>query len=60
MQDSIMTQEHDIDTQQQQCEYCQHFQKDEYTGYCRVHRAYVPKTFCCAQFESVLLSGKGA
>jgi hypothetical protein len=51
VQDSLMEQGDDIDVQQRCCEYCQHFQKDEYTGYCHIHHAYVAKTFWCARFD---------
>lgn len=47
------------DVEQRQCEYCRHFRKDEYTGYCHIHRAYVPKTFVCAQFASHDPSAEG-
>jgi hypothetical protein len=51
MPNALVVQEDEVNTQQQQCEYCRHFQKDEYTGYCRIHRAYVAKTFWCPQFN---------
>jgi hypothetical protein len=54
---SSIKQDHDaVDTQQRRCEDCRHFQKDEYTGYCRIHHAYVLKTFWCIQFEPTRLS----
>ena len=38
--------------QQFYCESCRNFQKDGYTGYCRIHHAYVLKSFWCVQYES--------
>lgn len=34
-----------------QCEHCLYFQAEQWdTGYCRLHRMYVVKTFDCARF----------
>ena len=44
---------------QQHCEGCRHFQKDEYTGYCRIQNAYVLKTFWCVQFQPASISDGG-
>ncbi len=59
MDNTLATQESTEGVQRPHCENCRHFQKDEYTGYCRIHHAYVLKTFWCIQFESALKSSEG-
>lgn len=39
--------------QLRECGACQYFRQDEYTGFCRLHQAYVLKTFVCDKFRAV-------
>ena len=32
------------------CKRCLYFREEEYTGYCRLHHMYAPKTFDCPEF----------
>jgi hypothetical protein len=50
MQNNHMGKEQEDPLTRQQCEYCQYFQENEYTGYCQIHHAYVVKTFLCEKF----------
>ena len=45
-----MEKEQGVPLTRQQCEYCQYFRENEYTGYCQIHHAYVVKTFLCEKF----------
>jgi hypothetical protein len=45
-------------TQLRECAVCQSFQQKEYTGYCRLHQAFVVKTFVCDKFVPAKLSAE--